>query len=78
MSLAGWPRFSACFCFLLHREEMTEVGIIEDVDPVNPLVALPLSSCPLKCSSQGGCVRRKDEVLPFCTCRYGFQGMLTS
>lgn len=53
---------------------MTEVGIIEDIDPVNPLVALPLSSCPLKCSAQGGCVRRKEEVLPFCACHYGFQG----
>lgn len=56
------------------REDITDVGIIEDVDPLHPLVVLPLGSCPLKCSFQGACVRRKEEVLPFCTCHYGFTG----
>lgn len=67
---AGW--FTRC------RREITSVGVIEDVDPPNPLVVLPLSSCPLKCSLQGGCVRRQhgsgSEILPFCACHYGFTG----
>lgn len=67
-----------CWLFIRCRSEITSVGIIEDVDPPNPLVVLPLSSCPLKCSLQGGCVRREhgsgSEILPFCSCHYGFAG----
>lgn len=54
---------------------MVDVGIVEDVDPVNPLVVLPLSSCPLKCSMRGGCVKHKDDdTVPFCICHYGYTG----
>lgn len=63
-----------CVCCNACRQEVVDAGIIEDVDPANPLVVLPLSSCPLKCSMHGGCVRRKEEVLPWCVCHYGFTG----
>lgn len=65
---------SVCFMPCLAREDVVEVGIVDEIAGEEPLVAVPGSSCPLHCNSQGACVQKKSEGIPFCACHYGFSG----